>query len=356
MTAILPVRAPHFPALARPATTGSMAATTYMIGRVALNQATESAFGEYGDLNKEGGDKALLAAAENGLRTYLKGWPNGEYAASARGLLRRVYWLGQDRQKLLNEYIAQFAEKDAGKRNISLADLVQEMDIKLFGELGPDDTSDPELLAVIALREMRYYDEDDRQNASRMADQPRVDRGVARAFCKGKDDLFNYLLAAHAYYVEKNPAPMLKLIPAGTTGGGYLGYSRQLLRAVAMDGVGDAGRAGGADCGAQCRKLPFQKGTAELGLALHLERLRRSIWSMHRVPRSATVTFAKSCCAIRPARRCCARALSDRSAATERRRDRAICVALQATDAWRLCGFCEGQRAGSCRCEAHCRG
>ncbi|HMS20694.1 hypothetical protein [uncultured Sphingorhabdus sp.] len=247
------------------------AATTYMIGRVALNQATESAFGEYGDLNKEGGDKALLAAAENGLRAYLKGWPNGEYAASARGLLRRVYWLGQERQKLLNEYIAQFAEKDASKRNLSLADLVQELDIKLFGELGPDDTSDPELLAVIALREMRYYDEDDRQNAQN-GPISRASIEALRGLFAGKEDLFTYLLAAHAYYVEKNPAAVLKLIPANTAGTSYLGYSRQLLRAVAMDETGDAGARGALIAALNTSKQPFQKGTAELGLAMHLER------------------------------------------------------------------------------------
>lgn len=245
-------------------------AATYMIARAALNQATESAFGEYGDLNKDGGDRALLAAADNGLRTYLKNWPGGAYAPSARGLLRRVYWLGQDRQKLLGEYIAQFAEKDAGRRNISLADLVQEMDIKLFGELGPDDTSDPELLAVIALREMRYYDD-----PSADASSPPISRAsieALRPHFKGKDDLFNYLLAAHAYYVEKKPADVLKLIPAGTTGGGYLGFSRQLLRAVALDGVGDPGARAALIAALNAGRLPFQKGTAELGLALHLER------------------------------------------------------------------------------------
>ncbi|MBK6708294.1 MAG: hypothetical protein IPG54_12735 [Sphingomonadales bacterium] len=246
-------------------------AVTYMTARSALNQATESAFSEYGDLRKEGGDRALLAAAGNGLRAYLKGWPNGEYAVSARGLLRRVYWLGHDRQKLLNEYIAQFAEKDAGKRNISLADMVQEIDIKLFGELGPDDTRDPELLAVIALREMRYYDEEGRLDSEK-GPISRASIETMRGLFAGKEELFAYLLAAHAYYVEKNPAAVLKLIPANASGAGYLGYSRQLLRAVAMDEAGDAGARAGLIAALNAGKLPFQKGTGELALALHLER------------------------------------------------------------------------------------
>lgn len=247
-------------------------ATAYMLARAALNQATESAFGEYGDLNKEGGDRALLASAESGLRAYLKTWPNGSYAASARGLLRRVYWLGQERQKLLNEYIAQFAEKDAGRRNLSLADMVQEIDIKLFGDLGPDDSSDPELLAVIALREMRYYDD-----PSLDASDPPISRSsieALRGLFAGKEDLFNYLLAAHAYYVEKKPAEVLKLIPATAGGSGYLAYSRQLLRAVALDEAGNAGARAALIAALNAGKLPFQKGTAELGLAMHLERAK----------------------------------------------------------------------------------
>ncbi len=248
-------------------------ARTYMIARTALNQATDSAFGDYGDLKKEGGDNALLTAAENGFRAYLKTYPSGQYAASARGLLRRAYWLGQDRQKLLGEYIAQFAEKDASKRNISLVDLVQEIDIKLFGDLGPDDTSDPELLAVILLREMRYYDEESLADP-KFAPISRASIEALRGQFAGREDLFNYLLAAHAYYVEKNPAAVLKLIPANAGGSGYLAYSRQLLRAVALDGANDPGARGALIAALGAAQQPFQKGTAELGLAMHLERAK----------------------------------------------------------------------------------
>lgn len=247
-------------------------ATAYMLARAALNQATESAFGEYGDLKEEGGDRALLASAESGLRAYLKTWPNGSYAASARGLLRRVYWLSQERQKLLGEYIAQFAEVDAGKRNISLVDLVQELDIKLFGSLGPDDSSDPEMLTVIVLREMRYFDD-----ASLDASDPPISRQsieALRSLFKGKEDLFNYLLAAHAYYVDNKPADVLRLIPANAGGTGYVAYSRQLLHALALDAVGDSGARAALIAALGAGKLPFQKGTAELGLALHLERAK----------------------------------------------------------------------------------
>jgi hypothetical protein len=245
-------------------------AATYMVARSALNQATDSAFGEYGDLKKEGGNRELLATAEAGFRSYLKAYPGGEYGASARGLLRRVYWLAQDRQKLADQYVMVFAERDASRRNASLADLVQEIDIKLFSELKPDDVADPELLAVILLREMRHYDE---PLDSTLPQPISRDALVAlRGRFAGRDDLYGYLLAAHAFYAANNPSEVLRLIPASAAGSGYLAHSRQLLRAAALDAVGDASARPALMAALNAAKQPFQRGTAELALAMHLER------------------------------------------------------------------------------------
>ncbi|MEJ0066296.1 MAG: hypothetical protein WDM85_13475 [Caulobacteraceae bacterium] len=63
-------------------------------GRVALNQAQAGAFDEYGLLQTEKVDAAALKDAEAGFAAYLKAYPAGQYAASARGLQRRVAWLG----------------------------------------------------------------------------------------------------------------------------------------------------------------------------------------------------------------------------------------------------------------------
>jgi hypothetical protein len=243
-------------------------AATYMIARSALNRATQSAFDDYGSLSKDGGDRAALAEAEAGLQGYLKAEPAGSYAASARGLLRRVYWLGQDRRKLTNSYVAAFAEKNVAARNVSLVDLVQEIDIKLLGELKPADVTDPELLAVILLRDMRSY-EDDPSLATP------VSREVIESYRSrfaGRDDLYSYLLAAHAFYVGNNAAEVLKLIPAGPAATGYLAYSRQLLRGAALDASGQQGARAALIAALNAARHPFQRGSAELALAMHLER------------------------------------------------------------------------------------
>ncbi len=55
-------------------------------------------------------DAKVIAAGETALRAYLRDYPKGLYAASARGLLRRVYWLGGRDDKLGAEYAALFAQ------------------------------------------------------------------------------------------------------------------------------------------------------------------------------------------------------------------------------------------------------
>lgn len=245
----------------------------YMLGRNALNEATLAAFDEYGGLSGDGGNKALLAEAEAGFTAYLKSYPTGQYAPSARGLLRRVFWLGKDRNRLMSEYAAQFALRDPALRNLSFPDLVQEIDIKLLGELKPEVVSDPMLLAVLALRAMRRPD-DPKYADYGTPPMTRAALDSLRLKFSGNEALFGYVQAAHAFYVADKPAEVLRLIPAGGPDSSYLGFGRQLLRAVALDAVGDpAARPALLALIAAARK-PHQKGSAELALAMHDERAR----------------------------------------------------------------------------------
>jgi hypothetical protein len=246
-------------------------AATYMLARSALNRATQSAFDDYGSLSKAGGNRSALAEAEAGLQGYLKAEPSGSYAASARGLLRRVYWLGQDRHKLTNSYVAAFAEKNPATRNISLVDLVQEMDIKLLAELKPADVTDPELLTVILLRDMRYFD-DGPDNSARSKPISKAEIESYRSRFAGREDLYSYVLAAHAYYVTDSPAEVLQLIPEDPAATGYLAFSRQLLRAAALDASGQPGARAALIATLNAARHPFQRGSAELALAMHFER------------------------------------------------------------------------------------
>jgi hypothetical protein len=247
-------------------------AVSYMQGRTALNAAMASAFDEYGSVVDAPANKTELAEAEAGFSQYLKSYPNGQYAASARGLLRRVFWLGKRSDNLLAEYVAAFAQKDAAKRNMSFPDLVQEIDVKLLGDLKPEAISDPMLLAVADLRAMRHSGD------PKFADYdgPPITRAALnaqRSRFAGNDALFSYILAVHSFYVTNDPADVLRLIPAGRgVGSDYLQYSRQLLRALALDAISDPNARATLAGLAAAATNPFQRGSAELALALHDER------------------------------------------------------------------------------------
>jgi TolA-binding protein len=246
-------------------------AASYMIGRALLNQSMQGAFDEYGSLLETNPNSELLDAAEDALGTYLKTYPRDRFTDSARGLLRRIFWLGNDNTRLTAAYAALFRQQRPAA--LSFPDLVQEIDIKLLGELKPEDVRDPMLLAVLNLRAMRHADD------PKFADYgtPPISRAALdaqRSRFAGNDALFTYLQAAHALYVAKKPADVLRLIPAGKAGGSYLDFSRQLLRAVALDAAGDPAARAALFALIAAAKKPHQRGSAELALALHDERAR----------------------------------------------------------------------------------
>ncbi|MCZ2986428.1 acyl-CoA dehydrogenase family protein, partial [Acinetobacter baumannii] len=76
----------------------------------------ENAFDEYGLPQRQAVDKSALDEAEHSFLSYLKTYPQGEYAPSARGLLRRVHWLAGDASKLADDYAWQLTEASDAER------------------------------------------------------------------------------------------------------------------------------------------------------------------------------------------------------------------------------------------------
>lgn len=237
----------------------------YMLGRVELNRAQVGVFDEYGyrdDTHQI--DAKATAAAEAALHAYLKSYPRGRYAASARGLLRKVYWLGGDTAKLAAKYEVLLSQS-VEQRGIGDAELAEEIDNKLLPQLTAKDTSSPILLAVLDLRNMR----DAASGPDHWAelDVQRVKFAKAPA-------LFDYLLAAHAFYIAQSPREALKHVPDAVLHNRLdpVAFSRQMLRGMALDATNDPDARGywleligGA-------KAPTQSTTVELALALHEER------------------------------------------------------------------------------------
>jgi hypothetical protein len=236
----------------------------YMLGRVEVNRAQTGAFDEYGVLQLDKVDAAAIGPAEAAFRAYLHDYPDGDYAASARGLLRRVAWLGGQPQKLAAEFTAQFAHPEPG--NVSEPELVQEADSKLLGSADAAKIREPLLLASYDLMQIR---KDDGPPAIAVADLE-----AQRAAFTGHEALFDYLLAAHAFYDEGDPAGTLKRLPSAPPSGpmSNLEFSRQVLRGMALEAAKDP--AGARMLWLQLLPLarpPLQRPPLELALAMNYE-------------------------------------------------------------------------------------
>lgn len=243
-------------------------AARYMVARSQLNEAQQNAFDDMGypDLRKV--DKNILKNAEASLGDYLKDYPQGLYAASAKGLLRRVYWLMGDEGRLAGEYAELFARRDA-----DLGPLIQEVDNKLLVTAHPADVRDPRLLAVLDLMQMRHH-------------EPNEPRALDSAALAGQKELFaaqpalhDYLTAAYRLYVEEKPAEALKSLPETVPEKlDYLAFSQQALRGFALEAGNDW---------LSAEKLwlrllplasqPLQRDQLELALAFNYERSDRLV-------------------------------------------------------------------------------
>jgi hypothetical protein len=241
----------------------------YMAARTLLNKAQVGAFvGFDGQPEPKVTDQASLASAETELKAYVGDYPKGRYVASARGLLRRVYWLGGQQEQLAAEYSWQISHLGDAQANLDEASLAQEidskfLDAKLAGGHGPY------LLAVEDLMRMRKdYDAKPGLTAKDLDAQ-------AHDFA-GHDDLLTYLRAAEAFYVEGDASAALdRLGPAsaGSPSSPRIAFSREVLRGQALMAAGR-----GDEATEHWRALlassdlPWEKEAVELGIALEYER------------------------------------------------------------------------------------
>ncbi|MDT3233063.1 outer membrane assembly lipoprotein YfiO [Pseudomonas sp. rhizo25] len=236
----------------------------YMTARTSLNRAQAEAFDEYGMPQREHVDKSALSDAEEGFLGYLKHYPQGDYVASARGLLRRVHWLANDDAKLAEDFTWQFTEATDAQRNVSVDELVEEADLKLL-MVGNKAQNSPMLQVVSDLMAMRAHTppllsrEDLDKQKSTFANEPA---------------LFDYLQAAYALYVEHQPDNALKHLPDSVPSSlDYFAFSQQTLRALALEAKQDW--QGAEALWLQLlplAKQPLQRDQLELALAMNYER------------------------------------------------------------------------------------
>ena len=244
----------------------------YMIARSELNRSQQEAFGRYGWFEMESVDRGAIANAERGFNLYIEKYPDGQYASSARGLLRRVYWLSGDAVQLSREYAGLL--RDPEPMGLRTSALVAEIDHKLLPMLAETNVAeDPMLAAMILLYRMRAPGYDIYGDARR---DP-ITSGELNAFRATFADrprLFAYLQGVHAFYVAGEPARVIELIPddARRSEYGYLAFSRQALRGMALEAVGDRNARGFWQQLIGGATRHGQRRAVELALAMNLER------------------------------------------------------------------------------------
>ncbi len=260
----------------------------YMVGRTLTNRAQTGAFDQYGSFAQNWqADSAKVSDSETALDHYLRQYPKGLYAQSARGLKRRGYWLARDTVRLQQEY-SELLLMPPEERNVSDVELAQEIDNKLLGVADGDprqkipeetllrEVRNPLLLAVLDLRAMRTS-----EPASTGVSAGKDDGALTlvalqqqKPYFATQMPLFEYLLAIHAFYVEHRPADVLRMLPdaARQTSFTYVQFSRQMLRGLALEATGDRNA-----LAFWTQMLPgatsaYQRPTLELAIAYHEER------------------------------------------------------------------------------------
>lgn len=207
----------------------------YMVGRTLLNSAQSSAFGEWGDLKLASVDKASLKGAEDAFNSYLHDYPRGMYAASARGLLRRVYWLGGNQTQLAEAFDRALADSEKDANNITILDLVQEADAKLLSSVQIDQIKSPRFLAIVDLMRMRS-DGPQAGVSNTNAPLKLADLEAQKDRFASNPALYGYLLAAFHLYVDNKPDEALALLPNVPNAPlNYFAFSQQTLRMLALE-------------------------------------------------------------------------------------------------------------------------
>lgn len=251
----------------------------YMVGRTLLNRAIQKAIDEYGSLaDVDKRDLGAIAAAGAALAAYLNAYPNGRYASSAEGLLRRVHWLAGDDAALAADYGKHLSSPAKFAGAMPAVALVNEIDTKLpLPTNKPAAVRDPVLLAVVDLHRMRT--EEDSSTREWCCGPPISKAEIERQRPLFGDDseLYDYVRAAEAYFVRDEPAEVLRIIPdaARQQRFTYLQFSRQMLRGMALDALGDRNARGFWLSLFPAATQSYQREAVELALALHDEHAGR---------------------------------------------------------------------------------
>lgn len=247
----------------------------YMPIRIGLRSAVANATGEYGDFEAAKVDSAAIVEAKTGIAAYLKAWPKGRYVDSAKGLTRRVLWLGGNGAELARIYERMLATTPGHEE--AAANLAEEIDIYVLGANVYDSpkslpalatTGDtPLLLAVADLMQMRG----DETAPGKLSAS---DLAAHASQFQQRPELYSFLQASRAFSAGEDPKAIMALIPDDSHQPSYkpLAFSRQTLRGMALARARDPNEAGFWRDLLKGANPLYQRPLVEMGLAMRWQR------------------------------------------------------------------------------------
>jgi len=255
------------------ASSGWLAETAaYMRFRTAMAQAMKGSVGKWGEIaDVEKRDRSAIDHADAIRRQYLRAYPTGRYAASARSFERRIAWLRGDQATLGAQYSTLLARAAAAGGEPDIATM-QEIDRRILPSSDLAGVTDPTLLAVADLMRLRP----DAQQYPELrsccgTELSREELERQRPYFKSEPELFGYLLAAEAFFHRQQPREVISLIPdaAHQERFSYVQFSRQMLRGFALEAAGDRNARGFWLSLLGGAAQPYQRATVELAIFKH---------------------------------------------------------------------------------------
>jgi hypothetical protein len=196
----------------------------YMLGRVYLNIAQQGAADSWGLFAKDAINTVHLSSAIQAFNTYLKRYPEGIYAASAKGLARKIAWLGQNQVELASLYGQEFKQSILNASYEGTISLINEIETHhwFLSNNNPQTASIftrepnwrvPEFAAVSVIARQRILDSSaaEKEQVPPFAVSPDVIKSSLAEFKKnGQEKLGHYLLLSHQFFVQRNHTAVLE--------------------------------------------------------------------------------------------------------------------------------------------------
>ncbi|KXZ69237.1 hypothetical protein AVENLUH5627_01670 [Acinetobacter venetianus] len=204
----------------------------YMLIRTSLNTAYATGMNQYGDVNLDKINAPLIKAFLDHISTYLKAYPNGQYVASARGFMRRGFWLAGRQDLLINEIVWQIQNPKSKFYNLTVNQLPAEVNRRIFESrnFDPKQLKDPFFLATYDLMYMRKSSSDQYRSISWNQ------LNAQKPYFKDRQELFQYLQATHLFFIQNKAKEALSYLPQESyTAKNYLQLSQIFLRGQILE-------------------------------------------------------------------------------------------------------------------------